>query len=161
LTSYIIIGAKHSRIVIVIEGCEESGSPDLPFYINLLKDSIRVPDLIICLDSGCGTYDQFWVTTSLRGIVAGVLKVEVTKEGSHSGHASGIVASSFRIIRQLLTRLEDENTGEVLLKDLHCEIPEERLKQAKLCAATLGHTIVEELPIRMYITIGIYYIFIT
>jgi acetylornithine deacetylase/succinyl-diaminopimelate desuccinylase-like protein len=140
-------GAHHSRIVIVIEGCEESGSPDLPHYISKLKDRIRVPDLIVCLDSGCGTYDQFWITTSLRGIVAGILKVEVTKEGSHSGHASGIVASSFRVIRQLLTRLEDENTGEIKLKDLHCDIPAERLNQAKLCAATLGHTIVEELPI--------------
>lgn len=135
---------KHGRIVLIIEGCEESGSPDLPHYIAHLKDRIGTPDLIVCLDSGCGTYDQLWITTSLRGLAAGVLKVEVIKEGSHSGHASGIVPSSFRILRQVLSRLEDENTGEVLPKELHCEIPEERLRQAKTCAEVLGHTVFEE-----------------
>lgn len=135
---------NHGRIVLIIEACEESGSPDLPHYITYLKDRIGVPDLIVCLDSGCGTYDQFWVTTSLRGLAAGVLKVEITKEGSHSGHASGIVPSSFRILRQILSRLEDENTGEIKPKELYCEIPEERLSQAKSCSEVLGTTIFEE-----------------
>eukprot|EP01122_Echinamoeba_exundans_P003106 TRINITY_DN1325_c0_g1_i3.p1 TRINITY_DN1325_c0_g1~~TRINITY_DN1325_c0_g1_i3.p1 ORF type:complete len:384 (+),score=108.08 TRINITY_DN1325_c0_g1_i3:732-1883(+) len=137
-------GAHHGRIVLIVEACEESGSPDLPHYIEHLKERIGVPDLIVCLDSGCGTYDQFWVTTSLRGLAAGVLKVEIIKEGSHSGHASGIVPSSFRILRQILSRLEDENTGVVKPKELYCEIPAERLAQAKSCAEVLGHTIFEE-----------------
>ena len=63
--------------------------------------------LVVCLDSGAGNYDQLWLTTSLRGMVSGVLKVEILTEGVHSGDASGLVPSSFRILRQVLDRLED------------------------------------------------------
>jgi acetylornithine deacetylase/succinyl-diaminopimelate desuccinylase-like protein len=103
----------HARCVVLIEACEESGSYDLPFYIDALAAKIGTPNLVVCLDSGCGTYDRLWGTTSLRGIVNGELTVQVLGEGVHSGAASGIVPSSFRILRQLLSRLEDEVTGEI------------------------------------------------
>ena len=104
-------GAPHARCVVLIEGSEESGSMDLPAYMDALAGRLGAPDLVICLDSGCGNYDQLWGTTSLRGLVNGVLTVEVLTEGVHSGAASGIVPSSFRIARQILSRLEDERTG--------------------------------------------------
>ena len=107
-------GGKHARCVVLIEGCEESGSYDLPHYIDALKDRIGTPSLVVCLDSGCGNYDQLWCTTSLRGVVGAQVKVEVLSEGVHSGDASGIVPSSFRVIRQLLSRLEDPSTGEII-----------------------------------------------
>jgi len=136
----------HARCVIVIEACEESGSPDLPAYVEFLEQKIATPSLIVCLDSGCGNYDQFWLTTSLRGIVVGNLKVSILEQGAHSGHASGIVPDSFRIIRQLLSRIEDEKTGKVIPKEFYCDIPEERLKQTKLSADTLGKHISDEFP---------------
>ena len=101
----------HARCVIIIEACEESGSYDLPYYIDALADRIGSPGLVICLDSGCGNYEQLWCTTSLRGLVGGELSVEVLKEGVHSGDASGIVPSSFRIVRQLLERIENQYSG--------------------------------------------------
>ena len=94
--------APHARCVVLIEACEESGSYDLPAYIEALADRIGTPSLVICLDSGCGNYDQLWITTSLRGLVGGTLTVATLDEGVHSGAASGIVPSSFRILRQLL-----------------------------------------------------------
>ena len=109
----------HSRIVVMIECCEESGSVDLPAYIDLLADRIGTPRLVICLDSGCGNYDQLWMTTSLRGSIVGNLNVEVLTEGVHSGDASGIVPSSFRVIRILLDRLEDAKTGDIIPEWLH------------------------------------------
>ena len=102
---------QHSRIVILIECCEESGSYDLPVYLEFLSSRIGTPDLVIGLDSGCGNYEQLWGTTSLRGLVNGVLTVEVLSEGVHSGDASGVVASSFRILRELLERIDDAETG--------------------------------------------------
>ncbi len=131
-------GLPHSRIVVLIECCEESGSIDLPSYIDLLADRIGTPRLVICLDSGCGNYDQLWMTTSLRGSIVGNLTVEVLTEGVHSGDASGIVPSSFRILRQLLDRIEDAKTGRILPEWLHVEIPETRLKEAKETARVLG-----------------------
>lgn len=128
----------HSRIVVLIECCEESGSIDLPAYIDLLADRIGTPRLVICLDSGCGNYDQLWMTTSLRGSIVGNLTVEVLTEGVHSGDASGIVPSSFRILRQVLERLEDAKTGEILPKWLHVEVPKTRLDEAKATAKVLG-----------------------
>src|SRR5688500_2968001 len=94
----------HSRIVVMIECCEESGSVDLPAYIDLLADRIGTPRLVICLDSGCGNYEQLWMTTSLRCSIIGNPHFEVLSEGVKSGAASGIVASSSRIIGMLLVR---------------------------------------------------------
>jgi acetylornithine deacetylase/succinyl-diaminopimelate desuccinylase-like protein len=139
-------GVPHARCVIVIEACEESGSVDLPPYIDHLAARIGRPSLVVCLDSGCGNYDQLWMTTSLRGIAGGTLKVEVLGEGVHSGAASGIVPSSFRILRQLLSRLEDEATGAVRPASLYAQIPPARLDEVKRAAAALGDTVFAEFP---------------
>jgi acetylornithine deacetylase/succinyl-diaminopimelate desuccinylase-like protein len=136
----------HARTVIVIEASEESGSPDLPFYIDHLAARIGTPDLVVCLDSGCGNYDQLWLTTSLRGTVIGNLTVRVLTEGVHSGAASGIVPSSFRILRNLLSRIEDPETGTMWMPELTVEIPADRLIQARQAAAILGDDVWSGLP---------------
>ena len=136
----------HVRAVIVIEACEESGSPDLPFYIDHLAARIGTPDLVVCLDSGCGNYDQLWLTASLRGMVIGNLTVRVLTEGVHSGDASGVVASSFRIARQLLSRIEDETSGQMKIDSLFVQIPPERQDQAKAAASILGDEVYTKLP---------------
>ncbi|MFQ5671000.1 MAG: M20 family metallopeptidase [Acidobacteriota bacterium] len=136
----------HARCVVIIEACEESGSTDLPTYIETLKDRIGTPSLVVCLDSGCGNYDQLWVTTSLRGMVGGNLEVVVLEEGVHSGDASGIVASSFRILRHLLSRLEDPATGRILPRELHVPVPPARLEQASRAAQVLGKDIYAKFP---------------
>jgi acetylornithine deacetylase/succinyl-diaminopimelate desuccinylase-like protein len=135
----------HARCVVLIEACEESGSFDLPAYVDHLADRIRTPNLVVCLDSGCGNYDQLWGTTSLRGLIGGDLSVEVLTEGVHSGDASGIVASSFRILRQLLSRLDDERTGAVI-KDFHVTIPSDRLAQTRVVADVLKDEIYSKFP---------------
>ena len=141
-------GGQHARCVVIIEACEESGSFDLPHYIDYLQDRIGTPSLVICLDSGCGNYDQLWCTTSLRGIVAGNLEVRVLDEGVHSGDASGIVPSSFRILRQLLDRIDDSTTGTILLDALRVEIPSQRLRQAEVVAQVLGEAVHDKFPWR-------------
>jgi acetylornithine deacetylase/succinyl-diaminopimelate desuccinylase-like protein len=139
-------GTPHARIVITIEAGEESGSPDLEWYIDSLSGRIGEVDLVVCLDSGSGNYDQLWLTTSLRGIAAGVVSIRVLNEGVHSGDASGIVPSSFRILRQLLSRLEDETTGTVKIADFFADVPADRLAQAKEAAATLGDEVWNRMP---------------
>ncbi len=139
-------GAKLARCVVLIEACEESGSFDLPAYIDHLAPRIGSPSLVICLDSGCGNYEQMWCTTSLRGLVGGDLTVQVLNEGVHSGDASGIVPSSFRILRQVLSRLEDEKTGRIKLKDLWTKIPAQRVAQAKAVAKVLGNAVWNKFP---------------
>ena len=124
-------GIPRPRCVGIIESCEESGSFDLPAYIDALKPRLGNVGLVVCLDSGAGNYDQLWLTTSLRGMVSGVLKVEILTEGVHSGDASGLVPSSFRILRQVLDRLEDSKTGRLLPQSFHCEIPADRIEQAR------------------------------
>ena len=136
----------HARCVVLIEACEESGSYDLPYYVDHLAQRIGSPSLVVCLDSGCGNYDQLWLTTSLRGLVSGELKVRVLTEGVHSGYASGVVPSSFRILRQLLSRLEDEETGAVRPSELYAQIPAERVAQARRAAAALGDKVFTEYP---------------
>jgi acetylornithine deacetylase/succinyl-diaminopimelate desuccinylase-like protein len=135
----------HRRCVILIECCEESGSYDLPAYLDALSEKIGIPSFVVALDSGCGNYDQLWSTTSLRGLLNGVLTVEVLTEGVHSGDASGVVASSFRVARQLIDRIDDSRTG-VVVKDFHVEIPDERRRQAELAAQVLGDEVWRKFP---------------
>ncbi|MCH8944848.1 MAG: M20 family metallopeptidase [Proteobacteria bacterium] len=136
----------HAHCVVLIEGCEESGSFDLPYYIDLLEDRIGAPSLVVCLDAECGNYDQLWCTTSLRGNLTGTLRTDVLTEGVHSGTASGVVPSSFRVARQLISRIEDESNGQVLIEALHVEIPAQRLTQAEFAAKTLGKLVYEKFP---------------
>jgi acetylornithine deacetylase/succinyl-diaminopimelate desuccinylase-like protein len=139
-------GVPHARCVLLIEACEESGSYDLPFYVDHLAPRIGSPSLVICLDSGCANYDQLWLTTSLRGMVGATLKVQVLTEGVHSGDASGIVPSSFRLLRQLVSRLEDEASGAVRPAELHVQVPPERIAQARVAAAALGPEVHDKFP---------------
>lgn len=135
-----------ARCIILIEAGEESGSPDLPAYIDALADRIGEPSLVVCLDAECSNYDQFWCTTSLRGNLIGTLRVEVLREGVHSGMASGIAASSFRIARELLARVEDAATGRILVDALHGPIPQDRQQQAIAAGRTLGEAVHRKLP---------------
>ena len=134
------------RILILIEFSEESGSPDLPFYIESYSDIIGEPDLVVCLDSGAGDYERLWTTTSLRGLIGLSLRIDVLKEGIHSGGASGHVPSSFRVARQLLSRIENEKTGEILIESLNPDIPEYRKNEAVSLVNILGDQVVEEFP---------------
>ena len=139
-------GIDTPRILILIEFCEESGSPDLPHYMKTCEDIIGAPDLVVCLDSGAGDYKRFWTTTSLRGLIGCKLRVDVLREGVHSGGASGHVPSSFRIARQLLSRIENESTGEIVLEDLKTKIPEHRIKETEKLVGILGDGVVDEFP---------------
>ena len=131
-------GGSHSRCVVLIEASEESGSHDLPAHLERLGDLLGAPSLVVCLDSGCIDAEHMWITTSLRGILIAELTVEIVTEGLHSGDVSGMVPSSFRIIRHLLDRIEDSTTGRVLLDSCDVEVPGERRAQAEATAAELG-----------------------
>ena len=136
----------HPRIIGLIETCEESGSYDLLPYVDALRTRLGDVGLVVCLDSGAGNYDQLWLTNSLRGMASGVLRVDVLTEGVHSGDASGVVPSSFRVLRQVLDRLEDSATGRLLPGLFHCEVPAERLAQARATADILGDEVYKRFP---------------
>lgn len=136
----------HPRILGLIETCEESGSYDLLPYVDALRTRLGDVGLVVCLDSGAGNYDQLWLTNSLRGMASGVLRVDVLTEGVHSGDASGVVPSSFRVLRQILDRLEDSATGRLLPGIFHCEVPPERLAQARATADILGDEVYKRFP---------------
>jgi acetylornithine deacetylase/succinyl-diaminopimelate desuccinylase-like protein len=142
-------GLAHGRCIVVIEASEESGSPHLPAYLEMLAARLGPdgPSLVVCLDSGCPTYDRLWTTTSLRGLLLAEIRVEVLTEGVHSGSAGGVVPSSFRILRQLLSRIEDEETGAVTLDECHATVPEVRRREAAQLVATLGAGAAADFPI--------------
>ncbi|HSN69205.1 MAG TPA: M20 family metallopeptidase [Thermoanaerobaculia bacterium] len=136
----------HPRLVAMIESTEESGSFDLPWYVDYLKDRIGTPDLIVCLDSGCGNYDQMWLTNSLRGVITGNLRVRILKEGIHSGDGGGVIASSFRILRTLLDRLEDADTGTVKPQWMYVDVPDQVMEGVRRSAKILGDDIWSKFP---------------
>jgi acetylornithine deacetylase/succinyl-diaminopimelate desuccinylase-like protein len=140
-------GVPHARCVVLIEASEESGSPDLAHHIDALGARLGRPSLVVCLDAECGNYEQLWCTTSLRGNLIGSLRVDVLAEGVHSGTASGVVPSSFRILRELLARVEDATSGAILLEELNTAIPPDRLAQAKAAAAVLGDSVYAKFPL--------------
>ncbi len=138
-------GIPHGRCLLLIEGCEESGSFDLPYYMQALAGRIGVPDLLVCLDAECGTYDRLWSTSSLRGMLPGVLSIDVLTEGQHSGAAGGIVPSSFRILRSVMERVENAATGQ-LHEVLHAQIPQVARDQIRAVAELLGEHVLKKFP---------------
>ena len=135
-----------ARCIVLIEASEESGSVDLPSHLEALGARLGDPSLVICLDAECGNYDQLWCTTSLRGNLVGKLQVRVLTEGVHSGMATGIAPTPFRIIEQLLARLENPITGDLLLDELQVDIPADRLTQIAAAAKVLGNEVAEKIP---------------
>jgi acetylornithine deacetylase/succinyl-diaminopimelate desuccinylase-like protein len=136
----------HARCVVLIEACEESGSPDLPAHVEALAAQIGTPTLVVCLDAEAGDYERLWLTTSLRGNIVGTLDVEVLTEGVHSGAGSGIAVSCFDVLRSLLSRLADESTGHLKLAELSVETPDERRRQIAATAKLLGDSVAARMP---------------
>ena len=136
-------GTSYPRCVAVFETGEESGSPDLAYWLGVLGDRLGQVGLVACLDSGAGDYDRLWAVTSLRGTASATLTVRVLDEGAHSGDAGGVVPSSFRVLRALLDRVESSATGEILLPELRCDIPADREDQARATAELLGASLWE------------------
>ena len=134
------------RCVVLIEACEESGSVDLPAHLAALGEALGEPSLVVCLDAECGNYDQVWCTTSLRGNLTATLRVRVLTEGVHSGMATGIAPTPFRILEQLLARIESPVTGDLLLDELHVNMPQDRRAQASAAARVLGAEVAGKLP---------------
>ena len=140
-------GRAHARCVVLIEASEESASSDLEAHLDALTDHLGQVELMICLDSGALTYDRLWVTSSLRGNVNVRVKVDVVPRALHSGLASGVVPSSFRVLRQLLDRVEDAETGKVLLPELFTDIPDEHVEAARALTEEFGDVAAEGLEV--------------
>ena len=134
------------RCVVLIEACEESGSVDLPAHLAALGDTLGEPSLVVCLDAECGNYQQLWCTTSLRGNLVGNLSVRVLTEGVHSGMATGIAPTPFRILEQLLARIENPVTGDMLVDELHANLPHDRRAQIVTAAQVMGAEVAGRLP---------------
>ncbi len=134
------------RCVVLIEASEESGSIHLPAHLRALGDSLGTPSLVVCLDAEACNYDQVWCTTSLRGNLIGELHVRVLNEGVHSGMGTGIAATPFRIAQQLLARLENPITGDLLLDELQITVPADRHAQLVAAAKVLGPAVAAKMP---------------
>ena len=139
-------GHTYPRICGFFETCEESGSGDLPFYLAELAERTGQPALLCILDLGVQDKSRLWRTQSLRGVVTFTLRVEVLKTGVHSGASSGIVPSSFAVMRMLLDRLEDPTTGSVRVKSMHVPKPERHMAALTRLASLQGDAIWSRFP---------------
>lgn len=136
----------HPKFVIILEGSEESGSIDLPIYIEEYQQFIGQPDLILALDSGIIDYNRIWLTSSLRGVVSCDLTVKTLTKGVHSGKGSGIAPESFMIIRKLLSKLEDYN-DQSRMKDFEVEIPDSEKTKISKAVEVMGDDWCSKIPI--------------
>jgi acetylornithine deacetylase/succinyl-diaminopimelate desuccinylase-like protein len=135
-------GVAHPRVILLLETSEESSSADLPAYLDRYRELLGEPALVVCLDAFVPDHQRLWVTVSMRGILVGDLQVSLLEEGAHSGIAGGVAASSFRVLRELLDRVEDARSGAVLLPEFNTEVPQEYqevlARQAEVTAAPAG-----------------------
>ncbi len=141
------VGAPHGRVLVLIEASEESGSPDLEAHLDALAGRIGPLGLVLSLDSGCASYDRLWLTTSLRGTINAILRVDVMTKGVHSGMSGGVVPSSFRIVRELLERVEEAATGKVLVAGCDVGVPPSRQREIEQVAAEFGDDAVGCFPV--------------
>lgn len=116
-------GIPYPTVNFILDFDEEGGSVNLERYLEKFSFKIGTPDLCITLDSGAGDYNRIWNTTTERGIVTGTLTVKVLTDSVHSGDGSGIIPNPQRIMRHLLSRLEDPVTGKILPSEFQVEVP--------------------------------------
>jgi hypothetical protein len=90
------------------------------------------------IDSGGGNYEQLWTDASLRGVLGFTVKVSTMKSSMHSGEGSGVVASSFRVMRELLDRIEDSRTGQIILPELQIPITPDLYESTAKTLTALG-----------------------
>ena len=140
-------GGEHARAIVLLETGEESGSPDLPAYLEHLDGRLGDISLVVCLDAGGDDYERLWLTSSLRGLAQATVTVTVLDAAQHSGTASGIVPSSFRIMRELLGRLEDSATGEIRIPEMNVAIPERRRAGARQLAQSYPGAMRRKFPL--------------
>ena len=133
----------HPKVIMLLESGEESGDDEIQIYLKDLRSRIGDVGVIMVLDAEAQDYDTLWCCTSLRGVVMGVLDIQHLATPCHSGMATGMVPSTFRIARMLLSRIEDEQTGEIKLKEAHIEIPQNRIDSCNEIAKQLGERCVE------------------
>ena len=139
-------GRKRPRIMGVFETREESGSGDLPHYLPELSKRAGRPSVLTVLDLGIQDKTRLWRTQSLRGVVTFTLKVEVLASGVHSGVTSGIVPSSFAVMRTLLDRLEDPATGRVKVASMHVPEPTRHMPALRRLAELSGEDLWKRFP---------------
>ncbi len=140
-------GVALPRCVLLVEASEESGSIHLPAHLAALAERVGTPSLVVCLDAECGNYDQLWCTTSLRGHLGATLRVRVLTEGVHSGLATGIAPTPFRILEQLLARIENPVTGDLTLEELQVPVPKDRFAEIAAAARVLGERVAGKVPL--------------
>jgi len=128
----------------VLETEEESGSPNLLKLLDLAKDAIGRVDYCLCMDSGAFDYNKLWVTSSLRGVTIVKMTVAGAVNGYHSGEVGGILPETFRAVRTLLNRVDDDETGLVKLPELHVDIPEWADKEATAMAEIAGTSLYDK-----------------
>jgi acetylornithine deacetylase/succinyl-diaminopimelate desuccinylase-like protein len=133
-------GVKMPRVAVVLETEEESGSPNLIPLLKAASDTIGKPDVCFCMDSGAFDYNQLWMTSSLRGICILDLTVQCGKDSYHSGEVGGIVPETFRVVRQLIDRLDNSVTGEVC-PELLVETPDWKKKEAEYMVSIAGESL--------------------
>lgn len=142
-----LAGMKHPRCVLFIEACEESGSFDLAAYLESMREKIGEPGLVICLDTSAHDYERLWITSSLRGVFSFDVKIRQLTKVLHSGVGGGIIPDISRVLRLILNRIDDVNTGRVLIESCNAVIPQERVAALKDAAAALSTSVYEGIPL--------------
>jgi cysteinylglycine-S-conjugate dipeptidase len=103
-------------VTLFIEGEEEAGSPTFRTFLETHRELLRA-DVIIVADSGNWKVGVPALTTSLRGLVDGVIEVQVLEHAVHSGMFGGPVLDAPTLLARLIATLHDEN-GEVAVEGL-------------------------------------------
>lgn len=137
----------HPRIIGIFETQEESGSKDLPYYLNLIHDRLGSVNAFFILDNSCSDYERLWTVSSLRGVIKGTLKVKVLSHGVHSGAYSGIVPDAYGIAQHLLSRVYDPLTSEVKIPSCLAKIPDTCQQQLQNVGNILGDQIWNRAPL--------------
>ena len=104
------------NIKIFIEGEEEIGSPYMSEFIGENREDLEA-DVIVIADSGNIKSGVPTITTSLRGLVDGVIVIDQQMEPVHSGLGGGVVPDAFMILSRIIASFHNDK-GELLIEGL-------------------------------------------
>lgn len=122
ITDLIESSSLKNNIVFILEGEEETGSVHLETFISQAKKELEKVDVFYVTDTGMYEKSRPQIFYGLRGLVYFELKVAIGTRDLHSGMYGNSVPNPALIVSELMGKMKDNKTGEVLIPGFYDDV---------------------------------------
>jgi acetylornithine deacetylase/succinyl-diaminopimelate desuccinylase-like protein len=110
-------GTLPCNIIVLLEGEEEVGSPNMPEFVRTHKDKLAA-DLVIISDGPVDVSGRSTLEFGVRGVVSFELRARGANKDLHSGNWGGVVPNPLWTLVHLLASMKNDK-GEITIDGIY------------------------------------------